>query len=199
MRTDIRKQGRKLTDPTTDILKRCQSGDTKAFRHLVESYQSFAYALAYRLLYCREEAEDVVQESFIRVWRHVRKFNYRQKFTTWFYKIVTNLCYDKMKANTRRKKVIVPHSGEKITEPSSPDDLEEDVVKKDLVVRIEKIIDELSARQKSVFVLRDLQNLEIREVARILGISEGSVKTNLVYARRNIRKKLTENGCLDVL
>jgi RNA polymerase sigma-70 factor (ECF subfamily) len=188
-----------VTAPTIDILKRCQAGDTNAFRHLVEYYQSFAYALAYRMLFCREEAEDVVQESFVRVWRHMKTFNHRQKFTTWFYKIVTNLCYDKMKANRRRKNVIIPQSGEQALSPASHEDLEEDVVNKDLVARIEKFIDELSTRQKSVFVLRDLQNLEVREVARILGISESSVKTNLFYARQNIRNKLNEGGYIDVL
>ena len=94
-----------MTDSTYETIIRCKSGDMSAFQSLVEEYQIYAYKLAFRLLCSEDEAKDVVQESFIRVWRHIQKYDLRSKFTTWLYKIVTNLCYDHLKARNRRTRI----------------------------------------------------------------------------------------------
>ncbi|MFC2145837.1 RNA polymerase sigma factor [Acidobacteriota bacterium] len=81
-----------------DILLASQNGDTRAFEKLVETYQGYAFSLARRFLGNEEDAQDVVQEAFIRVWKHLPAFDYRCKFTTWMYRIVTNLCLDRVKS-----------------------------------------------------------------------------------------------------
>ncbi|MDZ7722543.1 MAG: sigma-70 family RNA polymerase sigma factor [candidate division KSB1 bacterium] len=80
-----------------EIIEKAQTGDSIAFQSLVEAHQMFAFRVAFRLLCHEENAHDVVQEAFIRVWKHLEKFNNRKKFSTWLYKIIVNLCYDQMR------------------------------------------------------------------------------------------------------
>ena len=88
-----------MTESNHEIISLCIKGNKEAFRRLVEKYQPYAYALSLRLLCHEEDAKDVVQECFIRVWHHLHKFNRKNKFTTWLYTIVSNLCYDRIKIN----------------------------------------------------------------------------------------------------
>lgn len=171
------------------MLVRCKAGDLAAFRQLVEQYQSYAFSLAFRLLYSEENAKDIVQECFIRIWKHLPKYNLQKKFTTWLYRIVTNLCYDRIKARNRSKRMSLSEGLHSITFPSDCD-LESDISNKELVQIIENLARELSTKQRIIFTLRDLQDLDIDEVAQIAGMSKSSVKSNLYYARQNIRKKL---------
>jgi RNA polymerase sigma-70 factor (ECF subfamily) len=178
---------------THDLIVRSKEGDPGAFRQLVEYYQGYAYALAARLLADEDDARDVVQESFIRVWKHLVKYDPRARFTTWLYRIVTNLSYDRIKANTRRARVIAPGSDEVIA--SAPDPVrstEQDVQTEQTLNEINDLAGDLPPRQRIVFVLRDLHDLSIREVSEITGIPSGSVKTNLYHARQAIRGRLTK-------
>lgn len=184
-------RGPDLPEHTTDeILQRSVKGDMDAFRTLVELHQTFAYRLAYRLLGSDEEAKDIVQESFIRVWRHLPKYRANGKFTTWLYSIVTNLCYDRMKARKRRSKVIRTLEQPFSAFVASTDTLEGDIEAKDIARLILITAEALAAKQRLVFILRDVEDLSIAEVAQITGMSKGSVKSNLCHARHNIRIKL---------
>jgi RNA polymerase sigma-70 factor (ECF subfamily) len=140
-----------------------------------------------------EEAKDVVQESFIRVWKHISNFSLKSKFTTWLYKIVVNLCYDKMKSQKRKKAVLIRNFDKEMLDLAPyPENIEEELINKELAGLIRNIADELSTKQRIVFILRDLQDLKISEVSQILNMPESSVKTNLYHARLNIRKKLEQ-------
>ncbi len=107
------------------------------------------------------------------------------------FSIISNLCLDKLKANKRRNKVLkndLDKYRQKLADNNS--NIETEIENKELAAKIENISGMLKPKQRIVFVLRDLQNLNINEVAKITGISLSSVKTNLVYARRKIRKAL---------
>ena len=82
---------------TETIIERSRGGDGEAFRLLVKAHQGYAYALAFRLVCDDEAAKDVVQESFIRIWKHLPEYRPTVKFTTWMYRIVVNLSYDRLK------------------------------------------------------------------------------------------------------
>lgn len=174
-----------------DMILRSQQGDLSAFQQLVEHFQNYAFILASRLLGNEEDARDAVQEAFIRVWKHIGKFNFSSKFTTWFYRIVTNLCFDRIKAQKRNNKIFdQDQEPAHLLAPAGEHDVENDCIKKDLVDTIMSLSEELTPRQRVVFVLRDLQDLSMKEVAQISGMSLNSVKSNLFYARRNIRERL---------
>jgi RNA polymerase sigma-70 factor (ECF subfamily) len=149
------------------------------------------YALAFRFLYNEDDAEDIVQESFIRIWEHVQDFNPGTKFTTWMYRIVVNLCLDKIKVNKRRTNIFTRSYNTSFTENSIDNfDLEHEYSNKEMAALIKFLANGLSDKQRMVFLLRDFQDLTIEEVTDITGLSESAIKTNLFYARQNIRRKL---------
>ena len=178
---------------TNDLLIRSREGDLEAFRELVEHYQNYAYALSLRLLCNEEDAREVVQDSFIRVWKHLARYNPRVKFTTWFYKIVTNLCYDRIRTRSREGRIFnSDDSHHSLNLAVSHHEPANEVIQHDLLKRIEILTGDLPPRQRVVFVLRDLHDLNIKEVMQITGMADSTVKTNLFYARRKIREKLEE-------
>ena len=186
-------QNNKTIEKLEDLIAEAKNGDVHAFRKIVNSHQSYAYAIAFRFLCDEDDAEDVVQESFIRIWTHLKGFDSRMKFTTWMYKIVVNLCYDKAKSNKRRTRVFTrwyDNSSEKDCVENT--DIERDLINKETAALIKNIAEGLSEKQRMIFLLRDIQDLTIEEVADITGVSESAIKTNLFYARQNIRKKLAK-------
>ncbi len=179
----------KTLQPDADIIYKCRNRDEKAFRILVEKFQSYAFNLAFRLVLDEEDAKDIVQESFIRVWKHIHRYDQKIVFTTWLYKIVINLCYDNLKSTKRRNHMAMRLADNQAILVSN-DNASENEDNKDLIRKIRKLSKSLTLKQRIVFVLRDLLELPIKEVSGILGLSEGSVKTNLYLARLNIRERI---------
>lgn len=169
------------------ILKEVELGNLSAFGVVVKNYQHYAFSVAFRCLSNEEDAKDVVQESFIKIWKNIGSFNGKVKFTTWMYKIVINLCYDKLRM---RKRAVerCEELNEEIME--SCENLEKLYVNKEQAEIIKYISDRLPKKQRFVFVLRDLEGLAAEEVSQVLDISIQSVKTNLSLARKEIRTRL---------
>jgi RNA polymerase sigma-70 factor (ECF subfamily) len=184
-------QNNKTVEKLEELIAEAKNGNVNAFRKIVNKHQSYAYAVAFRFFCDEDDAEDVVQESFIRIWNHLKDFDPKMKFTTWMYKIVVNLCYDKAKSNKRRMSVFA-----RLNDNSSKDDyientdIERDLTNKETAALIKRIADGLSEKQRMIFLLRDIQDLTIEEVAGITGMSDSAIKTNLFFARQNIKKKL---------
>jgi len=177
----------------TEILLASQKGDLNAFQTLVETHQRYAFSLAARFLGNNEDAHDITQETFIKIWKHLPTFDFRCKFTTWMYRIVINLCRDRNKKLNRQNKLLDPGSPENTAVPrTTPINLEDENIKKELATIITAFAGELPPKQQAVFILRDLQDQSVTEVSRILGISKSSVKSNLSHARQNIRNKLQQ-------
>ena len=155
----------------------------------MEEFQLYAYALAFRTLADEEDAKDVVQETFIRLWNNLRRYDPSVKFTTWLYSIVINLCYDSLRSRRARRAADTTDAS-LLASIATEDNPERTLDNAELGALIGTLTEELPPKQRMVFVLRDLQGLSIREVCDILHLSEGSVKTNLVYARKHLRGKL---------
>jgi RNA polymerase sigma-70 factor (ECF subfamily) len=178
--------------PSANISPGIRSGDTAAFEELVRQNQPYAYSLAVRMLGNEQEAEDAVQEAFIRVWRSIDRYDPRVRFTTWLYRIVTNHCLDHLRSRRRRNWVPISDDGDERNDVELQAGCDPSVQSsgEDLFSIIRKLADVLPETQRTVFVLRDLQDLSIQEVCSITGLSQGSVKTNLHYARRKLREHL---------
>ncbi len=184
-----------MTETLEELITDAREGDRTAFRMILEGHQSYAYAVAFRFLGDEADAEDAVQEAFRKIWKHLNEFDTKRKFTTWMYRIVVNCCFDRADANTRRKNVLVPIDDRVVAStPADHATPESGYTDRETAGIIRKIADGLSATQQMIFILRDMQDLSVREVSEITGLSEGSVKTNLCYARTNIRKKLIQMG-----
>ena len=176
-----------------ELVKKSLEGDLAAFRSLMESQKHYAFALAFRLLHDEEDAKDVVQDAFIRVWNNLAKYRPEVKFTTWLYKIVVNLCYDKMKMESRRNNVFGYFMGLLSgSDVADTKDLQREVENMDFSDLILSAAKKLPPMENLVFHLRDVQDFSIEEVAEIVGTSIGSVKTNLCYARKRIRIAVTK-------
>lgn len=187
----MQKSKKKFFQPDEELIGRCIKKDKAAFKQLVEMYQQYAYNLAFKILLNEDDAKDIVQETFIRIWNHIGNYKKDVLFTTWLYKIVTNLCYDKLKAMQRRNHVplnMAENSGYVLSDVNGQS--LQHTENNDLMKHIRKLSRGLTTKQRMVFVLRDLQDLPIRVVGEILNMSEGAVKTNLYLARMCIREKL---------
>ena len=172
-----------------ELLERCIRGEREAFRRLVERHHQYAFSLAFRILCNEEDAKDVAQEAFIRVWSHMPSFDPDTRFTTWLYRIVVNLAYDRVRSRERRRQTPLEALDEAPHEDMSQDT---ELMNRDLAARIIQFAGSLPRMQRLVFVLRDLQACTVQETAQVLAISENAVKANLCIARRTIRAHMVQ-------
>jgi RNA polymerase sigma-70 factor (ECF subfamily) len=171
-----------------EIIKMAMKGNHDAFRLIVSQNQSLIYSVAYRFLGSAEDAEDVVQEAFIRVWKHLPNFRFDVKLSTWLYRIVVNLCLDVLKSPQRKQQ----KSNVEVNEEWSCDNpaADREVHAHELHALIQEAASDLTPKQKAVFILRDLEGLLVEEVCSMLSMSAGNVKSNLYYARQQMGEKL---------
>lgn len=169
------------------LIENGKAGDTQAFAALMRHYQGYAQALALRLLADHEEAREATQDSFVRVWEHLPRFDGRAAFTTWLYTIVTNVCLDRLRARKRRRVVFVPLTEDAATYSSDPGALQDGAR---LLAELPSLLHRLSEAQRVVFTLRDMQDLPVDEVRAITGMSATVIKTHLCNARRAMRAAL---------
>ncbi|MCU0419246.1 MAG: sigma-70 family RNA polymerase sigma factor [Cyclobacteriaceae bacterium] len=165
------------------IIANAQAGDRQAFRSIVEQYQGFLYAVAYRYFGHAEEAEDAVQETFIKVWKNLSRYRPEVKLSTWLYKILVNHCMDMFKSTAQR-------GWRSQQELSAARHLPAYEAKeweyREAMDLVTEAASHLPEKQKWVFVLRDLQGLNVREVGGIMDLGEDRVKSNLYHARKKV-------------
>ena len=172
-----------------NLILNCQSDDQAAFRILVERYQATAFRFAFRLTCNTPDAEDLCQNAFLRVWNYRYRINQELPFTTLLYTIVSRLWIDHQRSKKRR--FFTNRVDALDAEIVDPNALPETIaINQDLAQRIKTLSTKLPPRQRLVFTLRDLEDLNIREVMEGTGLSAGSVKSNLSIARQKIRKQL---------
>jgi RNA polymerase sigma-70 factor (ECF subfamily) len=173
------------------LVQQSAGGNHTAFGLLVEQHQHFAYSVAFRLLYNEYETEEVVQEAFIKVWKHIKDYKEGTRFSTWLYKIVVNLCYDRMKANRVRNKY-ENHAVDNdfLNKISAEGDAECELSNREQAIIIRTLCVKLTPKQKVVFVLSELEDLTAGEISFITGLTPGQIKSNLYCARNEIRSML---------
>lgn len=177
---------------SNEILKQCQHGDKTAFRVVVQTYQRMVFALAVRLLCDEEEAKDIVQETFIKVWVNITRYDLSQNFRTWIYTIATRQCLDRL----RQKAPIEPMPEDEAYFEDYASDLESDrpLENRELISIIKTLVQQLSPKQRTVFTLIRLENLSTDEVTEITGMDADKIKCNLYVARKTVREQLKKLG-----
>jgi RNA polymerase sigma-70 factor (ECF subfamily) len=169
------------------LIEQGKAGDTQAFAALMRYFQSYAQVLALRLLADGEEALEATQDSFVRVWEHLPRYDGRAAFTTWLYTLVTNVCLDRLRARKRQRAKFVPLTEDAATYSSDPGALHDG---ERLLGDLPLLMHRLSNAQRVVFTLRDMQDLSVDEVRAITGMSATVIKTHLCNARRLLRTAL---------
>ncbi|MCC7398765.1 MAG: sigma-70 family RNA polymerase sigma factor [Planctomycetes bacterium] len=185
-----------MTEITNDLVVAAQQGDDAASRTIVERLQRPVIATIFRFLGpgWRREIEDLAQEVFLKVFRALDKFDpARAKFTTWVYTFVRNHCFDVLK----RRRLPVRSmdqtpEGEPAREFADRRELQptQDAENQELGRRISEALASLGEDQRMVFVLREYENLDYREIATITGVNEGTVKSRLFRAKESLRQHL---------
>ncbi len=177
---------------SNDIIERCRCGDRDAFRSVVQTFQPMVFRLAFRLLCDEDEAKDVVQETFIRVWMNIGRYDAAQRFTTWIFTIATRLCLDRLKS--QRFTEPLPDNDDCMEQFMSDDSADRSLENQELASIIRRLADGLSPKQRLVFTLICLEGLSSAEVEQITGLDGDKVKSNLYVARKTIREKLKQLG-----
>jgi RNA polymerase sigma-70 factor (ECF subfamily) len=176
----------------SDIISRCQQGDKDAFRWVVQTHQRMIFSLALKMLCDEEEAKDMVQETFIRVWQSIKGFDTQKTFSTWVYTIASRLCIDRLKR--ARKVVALPEDELVLRRFASDGDEQLSLENKEWVSIVRTLAENLSDKQRLVFTLCQLEGLPSAEVEQITGLDARQVKSNLYVARQTIRKRLNDLG-----
>lgn len=173
-----------------------QQGEREAFEVLVERYKQKAYRIAFDFTRDREEARDLSQDAFLQAFSHLKGFDRRASFYTWFYRILVNLCLD----YRRRKSKVAWESLEEKTERGDgfeklahpgPSPVEE-AMRGELSERIGAALATLPPKQRAVFLLKNHQGLSISEIAGVMKAAEGTIKVHLHRAVMALRQRLTE-------
>lgn len=184
---------RKLDDSA--VVKRFLEGEQRAFGILVDRYDNRLVNFVYRTIGDRERAQDLVQETFIRVYRHLHRFDPTKKFSTWIYTIASNLAKNELRNRSRNPLVFfqtIKKNWEADHRPLEwedhsyrPDDLYR---KRHLRAVVEKAVSELPEHHRVVFVLRELQGKTYEEISQITAVNLGTVKSRLNRARNNFAR-----------
>ncbi|MBI3805492.1 MAG: sigma-70 family RNA polymerase sigma factor [Nitrospirae bacterium] len=187
-----------------DLIIRLKGGDSAAFDLLVERYQRQAYGIAYQMVGHQEDARDLSQEAFIRIYEGIDSFRGASRFYTWFYRILVNLCLDHLRRRSLRNRFFRFFSGKETDDGGAEDALpevaeergfgnpERGLVDKEFRLALRAALTTLSPQQRAVFLLRNNHDLLTSEIAEILGTSEGTVKTHLFRAVRMLRERLSD-------
>ncbi len=175
-----------------DLIEKAKGGDHHAFRKVVETHQGFAYAVAFRFVGNRSEAEDITQEAFIKLWKNIGKYRPEIKLTTWLYKIIMNLSLDFLKSTYRRNQLKMEdvESNPLVLDTVNFEQRSDDTEMLGVIIELAK---QLTPKQQSVFVLRDLEGLPVEEVIEITGMDQGQIKSNLYCARIKVREELEKH------
>jgi RNA polymerase sigma-70 factor, ECF subfamily len=186
-----------LDETEAQFIARLVARDEAAFNQLVTLYERRIFALVYRMLGRRDEAEDLSQEVFVQVFKAIDQFRGDSKLSTWMYRIAVNLCKNKTKYLARRHAgdqddidamaERVPFSAAKgvsVGDISRPDELVEGM---QLEMVVKRAIGELEAEFREVLVLRDVEDLSYEEIAAVTGLPDGTVKSRIHRARAQLR------------
>jgi RNA polymerase sigma-70 factor (ECF subfamily) len=187
--------GARLSPQVDTLIRAAQRGDQDAFEQLVRTYDQSVLRLAMNLLRSPEDARDVYQEAFLRVYRNLHSFRFDCSFHTWLYRIVTNICLDQLRKRKVRKEdaaVVETSDGpidrmESYEEEAAEANPERSMWNRELKQRIESALVGLTPRERMVFELRHYQGLRLRNIGEMLGTTEEAAKNCLFRATQKMR------------
>ncbi len=183
-----------LSDPLADLVSRAQRGDRAALGELIAQTQGRVYNLAYRILGNPQEAEDLTQEVYVRVWRALPRFRGESKFTTWLHTVATNACLNR-KRKLRRQLDAQLDAGERLEEIAAPEEgPAQEALHHDEHARLWELVERLPDKYRLVLALFYQQQLSYQEIAQVLALPLGTVKAHLNRARNALAANMKKVG-----
>ena len=180
----------------TDLafVAKARGGDTDAFRVLVERHSRPLFRLAFRMTGNQQDAEDVVQDSFLRAYRQLGKFDERASFGTWLYRIAVNCSLDLVRSRKRRSEHMAPVDSEMedpvLSLPAQDPTPDRLAISGEVRERVAEAMNELSASERTAFVLRHFEGMCIEDVSQVLGCQPGAAKHSVFRAVQKLRRAL---------
>ena len=184
-----------------ELLDRCRAGDEEAFDDLVRRHQQRAFNVAFQVLRDQEDAAEVAQDAFVRIYRSVENFRGDCEFTTWLHQIVVNLARNKHRWWKRRGRqssvsldspVEIADGEVPMQVPASGDAPDVETVKAEFVELLSRRMEELPRKLREVLVLRNVEDLSYEQIAVVLDCSIGTVKSRIARAREALRERMRE-------
>jgi RNA polymerase sigma-70 factor (ECF subfamily) len=182
-----------------ELIREAQAGSRAAFDALVRQYDQKVLRLALHLTGSEHDAEDIYQEAFLKAFRYIGNFRFECSFYTWIYRIVTNLCLDRLRRRKTRREdraVVVNHSGEEmdvlasVSDDRSFSNPASELERKLLGERIKAALEKLTPRERMVFELKHYQGLRLRVIGEMLNTTEETAKNTLFRATKKLRAQL---------
>lgn len=175
------------------LVRRVQARDEMAFREIVERYQAKVYSIILGILRNRNDAEDIAQQVFAKVYFSIRQFDSRSSLLTWIYKITVNECYDYLRKKRVRKLVYESdfsqddakrlESSDSAVDPAAP--IDRQLAQKDLVM---KLLEKLSEDDRNLILLKEVEGHSVEELAEMTGLNENTIKVKLFRTRQKLLK-----------
>jgi len=181
-----------------ELVLRAQQHDRKAFDILMERYQGRIYALLYHMTSNKQDAEDLLQDVFLKAFKALPKFKGNSSFYTWVYRIGVNSAINFTKKRKRKQAMSLDDLDMRIehdpalVQMSSQDTPDRSLNLKDLQIKLNAALQTLSENHRTVVVMHDVQGLPHHEIGKVLGVSSGTVRSRLFYARRQLQAELSE-------
>ncbi len=177
----------------TELIEQARKGDTEAFGVLVERYQRRVVGVAMAVVHNQEDALELAQESFVRAYQNLAKFESRASFSTWLYRITANLAID-FRRREGRHTVLRGEEGEYELErlPSDRGDAFAETARAELNRRLRTALKELTPEHRAVILLREVEGLSYDEISEVLQVPRGTVMSRLHYARNYLRGMLKD-------
>jgi RNA polymerase sigma-70 factor, ECF subfamily len=183
------------------LVREAQAGNHVAFEQLVQSHDQAVLRLVFRITRSQNDSEDIYQDALLKIYRNIGRFRFESTFSTWVYRIVTNVCLDHLRKNRNNKRkstVTVGAEGEEynlldqISDDRPAHDPERQLFRLELRANILSALERLTPRERMAFELRHFEELKISAVSEILNTSESSTKTTLFRARHKLRSELAK-------
>ncbi len=194
--SDARKPRR--VDPDLDLVQRSRQGETAAFDQLVEKYTPKLYGLVYHMTSNHEDTNDILQDVFAKAYRSLKRFRGKSAFYTWIYSIATNMTLNFLKKRNRRRTMslndvdLAIENDKDFIEATSKSDPVREANISELQERLNMAMQQLSDDHRAVVTMFDIQGMPHAEISKILGVSEGTIRSRLFYAHRQLQTYLDD-------
>ncbi len=191
-----------MTVNETELIKKCQAGDTASFEKLVELYSDRAYAVAFGVMGNPHDAGDMTQEAFIKVYKNIKKFNFRSAFNTWLHRIVKNTCIDEIRKRKRENTISIDSSfdsedGEYTMQiaDDSPG-VQEILENQETSDFLWESLNKLDEKHRLVLVLADIKGYDYNEISDMTGVPLGTVKSRISRGRTKLAEIIRKSGTI---
>tara|TARA_R110002096_G_scaffold26681_3_gene82182 strand:- start:2058 stop:2714 length:657 start_codon:yes stop_codon:yes gene_type:complete len=185
-------------DPDQDLIVRSRQGETAAFDELVEKYTKKLYGLVYHMTSNHEDTNDILQDVFAKAYRALKRFRGKSTFYTWIYSIATNMTLNFLKKRNRRRTMslndvdLAIERDKDFIEATSKSDPVREANISELQERLNMAMQQLSDDHRAVVTMFDIQGMPHAEISKIIGVSEGTVRSRLFYAHRQLQTYLED-------